>query len=710
MLGVAGAMSTIEANRAELPIVLLIDESAAMARPWGRDTRSRAEGLVPLVNGFLARLRPDPSILVALIGYATDASGRAEATSRWAGALAGGDFVRVTDVHASPLSVQARTVRARGEDGKTTERSEQVRIWYELRPGGDGRPQHEAFRACGERLEALAARGRPLASPVIVHVATGDSTDGDPAALLGRIGLSGPTVIHVHLASSRTAEPIAYPQGSDGPPPVEAKALWSLAGPVGEGWIAAAERAKVAAGAGPASLGIIVHAGMAEVLKLLKVVEALTESGRVALAPRSPSPSPEIRPEARAAAVGREPSPAGAAPPTPTGASPGAGDARIAWSFPPRAARGTTRRPLIGGAIVDRRGRLLACLQDRLVALSAEGAGLWSYITGGHIPGSPALGPDGLTRVHSADGFLHVVDPDGARVGPPVEVGPPLGRAAPVVDADGTTWICAATGGLLRIDADGRSGRPRLFYDPGCQLNSTPLIRGGVLYVGGEDDNLHAIPLGEPRGRNSWDDASGRGRTGWYINAAPAPAPGPLVVVPSFDEHLYAFRPDGTIAWSARLPGPARGSCVVGRDGRIYLGCGRSRGRGTEAGALLVVDSETAAVVALAATDEPVESTPVLGDDDVIYFGDNAGFVHAVDVSGRALWRADVGSPARAAGVIAAPGVVVFGLDDGTLAAVRCSSQGPARGGWPQSVGGLGLLAAGGVGTEAGPSSPAEPG
>ena len=685
-------MSTIEANQAELPIVLLIDESAAMARPWGRDPRSRAEGLAPLVNGFLARLRDDPSILVALIGYATDASGRAEATSRWAGTLAGQDFARVTDVHASPLSVQARTVRARGEDGKTIERSEQVRIWYELRPGGDGRPQHEAFRVCGEKLEALAAQGRPLASPVIVHIATGDSTDADPAAVLGRIGLAagphGPTVVHVHLASSRTAEPIAYPQGSAGPPPAEAKALWSLAGPLGEGWIAAAERAKVAAGSGPASLGVIAHAGVAEVLKLLKVVEALAESSRVALAPRAPSP--ETRPEAPIAAVGREPSPAVAA-------SPGSGDARIAWTFPPRAARGTTRRPLTGGAIVDRQGRLLACLQDRLVALSAEGAGLWSYSTGGHIPGSPALGLDGLTRVHSADGFLHVVAPDGTRAGSPVEVGPPLGRAAPVVDADGTTWICAATGGLLRIDAKDR--RSRLFYDPGCLLNSTPLIRGGVLYVGGEDDNLHAIPLGEPRGRNLWDDDSGRGRTGWYINAAPAPAPGPLVVVPSFDEHLYAFRPDGTIAWSARLPGPARGSCVVGRDGRIYLGCGRSRGRGTEAGALLVVDPETAAVVALAATDEPVESTPVLGEDDVIYFGDNAGFVHAVDVSGRVLWRADVGSPVRAAGVIAAPGVVVFGLDDGTLAAVRCSSQGPAQSGWPQSVGGLGLLAAGGSGT-----------
>ena len=51
-------------------------------------------------------------------------------------------------------------------------------------------------------------------------------------------------------------------------------------------------------------------------------------------------------------------------------------------------------------------------------------------------------------------------------------------------------------------------------------------------------------------------------------------------------------------------------------------------------------------------TAAPVESTPVIGDDDLIYFGDNAGVIHAVNFFGKAQWTADVGSPVRSAGTL----------------------------------------------------------
>jgi outer membrane protein assembly factor BamB len=318
-------------------------------------------------------------------------------------------------------------------------------------------------------------------------------------------------------------------------------------------------------------------------------------------------------------------------------------------------------------------GTILACLHDRLVALTTEGALLWSYQPGGHIPGAAALGPDGLARVHADDGLLHAVGPDGARGWPPVEVGRPLGRATPLVDPDGNTWVCAPTGGLVGVDARGRPVEPRPFYRTDCLLNSTGLIRDGVLYVGGDDHCVHAVALSGagPRGRNLWDHDAGRGRTGWYITAALALGPGPTVVAASHDEHLYAFRLDGTVAWRAPLPGPARGSPVVGPDGRVVLAVGRPRAGGGEAGALVRVDPATAAVSVLARSDEPVESTPAVGDDGVTYFGDNTGTVRAVAPSGAGVWEFAAGAPVRSPGVVVAPGVVVFGLDDGTLVALR---------------------------------------
>ena len=84
-----------------------------------------------------------------------------------------------------------------------------------------------------------------------------------------------------------------------------------------------------------------------------------------------------------------------------------------------------------------------------------------------------------------------------------------------------------------------------------------------------------------------------------------------------------------------------------------------------------------------------MESTPVIGDDGVIYFGDNEGVIHAVDLRGQAKWTAKVGSPVRSAGTILAPQRVAFGLDDETLVVLKCSSKGLA-GGWPKIGGTLG--------------------
>ena len=78
-------------------------------------------------------------------------------------------------------------------------------------------------------------------------------------------------------------------------------------------------------------------------------------------------------------------------------------------------------------------------------------------------------------------------------------------------------------------------------------------------------------------------------------------------------------------------------------------------------------------------TDAPVESTPVIGDDDLIYFGDNAGVVHAVDFSGKGQWTADVGSPVRSAGTFLAPHRLAFGLDNDSLVVLDCSSGGLPR-------------------------------
>jgi outer membrane protein assembly factor BamB len=84
-----------------------------------------------------------------------------------------------------------------------------------------------------------------------------------------------------------------------------------------------------------------------------------------------------------------------------------------------------------------------------------------------------------------------------------------------------------------------------------------------------------------------------------------------------------------------------------------------------------------------------IESTPVIGDDDILYFGDNTGTIHAVDFRGQTQWKATLESPVRSAGTILAPHRLAFGLDNQTLVVLRCSSAGLATEGWPKFRGTL---------------------
>lgn len=363
---------------------------------------------------------------------------------------------------------------------------------------------------------------------------------------------------------------------------------------------------------------------------------------------------------------------------------------RIRWVYPRRGDPGPGRPPLRNGPVVDPEGRLIAGLAGELVALEPDGSVAWSYPLGGHVPGSPVLGADGVVRAHASDGLFHGIRPDGRPAWAPVDVGAPLGSASPLVDDAGDAWICPASGGIVRVGPGGAFDADRPFVRSTDRFDATGLIRDGVLYVGAEFDAcVRAIRLGGGRGEDLWDRDGDRGRTGWSAVGAIALGDGPTLVVPCRDEHLYGFRTDGRPAWSARMPGQLRAAPVVDERGYVFLGVSRPTPDGVGLGALVGFDPASKAVRVRYEAGGPVESTPVLGDDGVIYFGDNAGLVHAVDPFGRGLWAQDVGAPVRSAGTIAGPGLVVFGRDDGRLVALEIPSRGLAGRGWPKFLGDL---------------------
>ncbi|MGD0896983.1 MAG: PQQ-binding-like beta-propeller repeat protein [Thermoguttaceae bacterium] len=382
-----------------------------------------------------------------------------------------------------------------------------------------------------------------------------------------------------------------------------------------------------------------------------------------------------------AAAPGR------AAGPPPRGSAKPAKIERLAWVFPQEPASGQQALPISNAPAVDSAGRIFVHQHERVAALVEEDGKpkvLWEYVTGHRAPGPVVVGPQDTLRLHCADGYLHAIEAStGKQPWPPALVGEPLGYAQPVVDQEGNTWTSAADGGLVHVDPRGRVQKPGRYFRSRQKLNAAGIISGGVLYIGSEEGYMLAIELGPERGANRWDQRAERGYVG-AIHSAPALTSDGVIVVVGADDHLCGISPAGQVIWRTQMPGQMLGSPVFDRFGHIYIGISQSPRGVQPRGLLMCLDGNSHKIRWEYQAAGPVESTPVIGDDDQVYFGDNAGVIHAVNFHGRKLWTSEVGSAVRSAGTILGPHRLAFGLDNETLVVLECSSGGLAAEGWPK--------------------------
>lgn len=413
------------------------------------------------------------------------------------------------------------------------------------------------------------------------------------------------------------------------------------------------------------------------------VPEPSVEAAEAEEAP-APRPKPiQVRPTPPARDAEAPAAEAPAPKPPPEKKAPG----KILWEFPPQIpGQPYSTAPVRCCPVALGKAKFVICIGKKVTALEWKNQGLeklWEYSTGGHIPSSPVIGADGLLRVHSGDGLLHCLDQNGHAVWEPVEVGEPLGWAAPVVDEDGNTFISGYSGGLYKVTSQGEF-KKAAFLRTRQKFDSAGLIHQGILYIGSEDAFVYAIDLRGSFGKNTWNQLEERGKTEWFINSAPALSLGSTLVVAGRDEHLYGFRLDGKQAWKVHIPGQMLASPVVSGDGEIYVGVSLVRAREPDKGKLVCVDTSTHGIRWEYEAKGAVESTPVIGDDGIVYFGDNAGHIHAVRADGQSVWRAATRVPVRSAGMIVGPNRLVFGRDNGTILGVLCSSGGLPERGWPK--------------------------
>ncbi len=186
------------------------------------------------------------------------------------------------------------------------------------------------------------------------------------------------------------------------------------------------------------------------------------------------------------------------------------------------------------------------------------------------------------------------------------------------------------------------------------EVRSSPLVHGGVVYVGAYDNNLYALQAAD--GTFKWKFATEGG-----IAASPSiDLDNQVVVVGSEDTVVYAIdMRAGRIVWTIMTEKPVRCTACVAH-GHIFFG--------SDDGKLYAAKANNGRVIWKYDAGGPIRSKPWVTDEHII-FGSETGEVIGLDLGGAPKWR----FRARR-GVTSSPyvheGVAYFGSSDWHVYAV----------------------------------------
>jgi outer membrane protein assembly factor BamB len=177
------------------------------------------------------------------------------------------------------------------------------------------------------------------------------------------------------------------------------------------------------------------------------------------------------------------------------------------------------------------------------------------------------------------------------------------------------------------------------------------------------------------RGRNPYEnviDASNAGTlditwshaTGAEIASSPIVAGG-LVYVGSEDDKLYALTTAGAVKWTATTGSAIESTPAVAR-GNVYVG--------SDDHSVYALNAATGAPVWTAATGGAVTSSPVVVGN-TLYVGSADGGVHAFNATtGHSIWTTVTSNPIQYSTPAVANGIVYIGSDDGNLYALNATT------------------------------------
>ncbi|HEY4936707.1 MAG TPA: PQQ-binding-like beta-propeller repeat protein, partial [Puia sp.] len=313
-----------------------------------------------------------------------------------------------------------------------------------------------------------------------------------------------------------------------------------------------------------------------------------------------------------------------------------AGTGAKVWTFP-------TNGDVESSATISGGVLYFGSTDQRLYAIDPlTGIKYWGFLSQGAILTSPTVGIDGI-YIASYSGYIYGVNMNGSKKWSALPSGISLIFSSPAYN-NGIVYIGGQDNNLYAFDAE--SGAMRWSAATGDTINSSPAISNGIVYVGSSDRNLYAFDAAT--GSFKWKNA-----TGDSILSSPTISNG-IVYVGSFDGKLYAFDAlTGVIKWSTPTGGRIQSSPAVS-NGVVYAG--------SFDGKLYAFDAVTGTVKWSTATGGRVMSSPTVSNG-VVYAGCYDNKLYAFfESTGAIKWTAETGGQIRMSSptVLTFPGNVVL--------------------------------------------------
>ncbi|WP_020557243.1 PQQ-binding-like beta-propeller repeat protein [Embleya scabrispora] len=192
----------------------------------------------------------------------------------------------------------------------------------------------------------------------------------------------------------------------------------------------------------------------------------------------------------------------------------------------------------------------------------------------------------------------------------------------------------------------------RWSYSTGAEVDSSPAVVDGVVYIGSHDKNVYALDAAT--GTKKWAYT-----TGHVVGSSPAVVNG-VVYVGSRDKNVYALdAATGTKKWGYATGAEVDSSPVV-VDGVVYIGCRNKN--------VYALDAATGAKKWAYATGAEISSVPAAADG-VVYVGSVDMNVYALDAAtGTKKWAYATGAEVFSSPVVVDRVVYVGSADKNVYA------------------------------------------